>query len=550
MANRMEKLFGGSTGRAVIPSGVQQPDTANREGFPAWQPDLRDRVAEVLFLGTFKGAFYAGAQELAAEAVDAICAGVHADPEFVAKAAVLAREEGYIRSAPMVALALLTATEAGRPLARRIWPKILRNARDLRNYVAFVMSGAAGRQFGGLAQRIARDWLATELDAYQAMKYGAAGDRYSLRNLLRLTHPRIAAPRRRAVADWIVHDKADPDVVPELAVLSELPTASDDQVAAWVRDHALPYEAVVPRLPRKSVAVMRALALQAPYLNLLRGLNEYARAGVFRDEAATRAICERLADGNLVRKAKVFPYSILAAMKALGGFWHGEVLHVPSAVQDALHVALGHAMGNVPRIPGRLLIAPDVSGSMTGTMVARGVSAAEAAALFTAALYQDGAEIVAWDTKPYRLSASPRYSTMEGVAAELERVGGGGTDMTVPVTYALRNGIRSDVVVIFTDQQDWAGRGFLAAWEEYRRAVPDARAVIVGLVPYGSRVSPPEHPGVHYVYGVSDAVLRYIADVARGESLVDRIRRVTLPEVATVGRGGSGGEVDRSEPEE
>jgi hypothetical protein len=32
-------------------------------------------------------------------------------------------------------------------------------------------------------------------------------------------------------------------------------------------------------------------------------------------------------------------------------------------------------------------------------------------------------------------------------------------------------------------------------------------------------------------------LLRYIADVARGESLVDRIRRVALPEVDTVGAG-------------
>lgn len=517
-------------GMGPIPRSVPDPDIRNREGFPAWSATEQERVAEVLFLGTFGNTFYARGGDLANEAVDVLRKAIVNDPVFVAQAAVLAREEGYIRSAPIVALALLTAgDQTAKDIASRIYLRILRNGDDLRNFVAFVQSGAAGRKFGGLAQRLARDWLKFRLDEYQAMKYAGSTDRLSLRNIIRLTHPKSRDQWRNALYRWVVKGEVDAALNPRARALTLIGKGEvfDDSL---VRRYNLPYEAVVPRLQKKDRATMQALAAQAPYFNLLRGLSEFGRAGVWDTyEAVDRAV-STLTNPDIIAKTRVLPFRYLTAVKALEADLNRSV---PRRLVDALYQALELSLANVPELPGRVVIAPDVSGSMVTASVGKFTTAAEIAGLFTAAL---------WKRNPYQLvmpfntSSSPltgvsSHDSAMTIARRIGSLGGGGTNLAAPLQWLMQRGQPIDLYIGLTDNEDWAGRGWLSMWEEYKRRVtPNARAVLVTLVPYGDRPTPPEYPGVEYVYGWSDSVLKYIGEAAwpGGRGLVARVEQVNL----------------------
>ncbi len=506
-------------------TGLPAPDTANHEGFPAYTPDLRERIAECLMLGTFGNSFYASGRDLAAEAVDVLRRGVTEAPRFVAQAAVLAREEGYVRSAPIVALGLLTAdgTEA-KGYARAIFGRIIRTGDDLRNFVAFIQSEDAGRKFGGLAQRLVRDWLILRLDEYQAIKYAGSGERLSLRNILRMTHPKATEPWRNEVFAWLVRGEVGENVT-QIRALEAL-AKGDMPPAAAVSEGRLPFEAVMPRVPAGDRATWAALLPHAPYMMLLRSLNAFGRAGVWSDRAALEYACRTVADPERVQKSMQFPFRFLQA---------AEVLQRESAPQELVNAvfAAGEAsVGNLPSLGQgvRMALAPDVSGSMSMAAVSKDVTASGVAGVFTAALWKANptATVLPFGTAVHQIRASSSDSILT-VARAIQGIGGGGTDLAAPVEWLTAHRRAVDVLVGLTDSEDWAGRGFLAAWTEYRRTLaPKAQAVLVQLIPNQAHVAPTNHPGVRYVFGWSDAVLRYVADVAAGRTMRERIEAVEV----------------------
>ncbi len=68
-------------------------------------------------------------------------------------------------------------------------------------------------------------------------------------------------------------------------------------------------------------------------------------------------VAARLADADEIRRSRQFPYQYLAAYMHVGD-------EVPQKIKAALHKAAEIACGNVPELPGPVVIGLDVSGSM------------------------------------------------------------------------------------------------------------------------------------------------------------------------------------------
>lgn len=539
------------------PATRPRPDTYNRAGFPAYRPVPAEQVLEVLLLGSLGASFYADAQEVAEDAVAVLRHAATTDPEFLARAAVLAREEGYMRSAPLLALLLLLSAPDARSknLGRRIFDRIVRTADDLRVFVGLALSGRFRAGYGGNARLAAAAWMNAHLNGYQAVKYAGSGERLSLRNILRLTHPVPPDAEREAVYRWLVRGEIAPDTpVPALRALAAL-TAGTLTPAAAIREGNLPFEAVMPRVPKGDRDVWRALLDRAPYMFLLRSLAAMGRAGVWEDPEAVAGAAKRLEDPAAVQRSRQFPFRFAQALRALRpeqlvvedpaltrfrSVQGRRALRrepVPDRLCLAVERALELSFDNLPDLgPLHLALAPDVSGSMTRTIIGRDVSAATIAGLFTAALWRryPDARILPFDATVHALAASPR-DTLLTIAAAVSRTGGGGTDLAAPVRSLWSRNAAVDLFVGLTDSEDWAasggwrGEGFLAAWREYRKRIaPRAQAVLIQLVPSGTRVSPAGEPGVHYVYGWSDAVLRHLSWVTQGGKLVAQVRAMNL----------------------
>jgi 60 kDa SS-A/Ro ribonucleoprotein len=173
---------------------------------------------------------------------------------------------------------------------------------------------------------------------------------------------------------------------------------------------------------------------------------------------------------------------------------------------------------------------------MRGTNVAEHTSAAVIAGIFTGAIWKRSADAL---TMPFGTGVvplrgvSPRDSVMT-ISCAVGQLNGGGTDLSAPIRALYQSRKTIDLFIGITDSEDWAasggwhGQGFLAAWHHYKKTAPKAQAVLIQLAPSGTRVAPSNDPSVHYVYGWSDSVLRYIGYVVQGQSLVDTIRRTEL----------------------
>jgi len=99
------------------------------------------------------------------------------------------------------------------------------------------------------------------------------------------------------------------------------------------------------------------IARNAPWQMTRMNLNTFARHGVFKEKGLEEIIAKRLTKRAPIKRSRVFPYQLLAAYLNAGA-------EVPKRVTNALQVALEIATENIPKVPGRVVICPDVSASM------------------------------------------------------------------------------------------------------------------------------------------------------------------------------------------
>jgi 60 kDa SS-A/Ro ribonucleoprotein len=127
------------------------------------------------------------------------------------------------------------------------------------------------------------------------------------------------------------------------------------------------------------------IARTAGWQMVRMNLNTFARHGVFEIDGMAEIIAERLRDPVAIRKTRVFPYQLMAAYFSAG-------CAVPRAVKEALQDAMEIALERVASYPGRVVVCPDVSGSMASAITglrkggASAISCIQVAALVTAAM--------------------------------------------------------------------------------------------------------------------------------------------------------------------
>jgi 60 kDa SS-A/Ro ribonucleoprotein len=259
-------------------------------------------------------------------------------------------------------------------------------------------------------------------------------------------------------------------------------------------------------------------------------LNTLLRHGVFEDAALAAEVAVRLGDPDEVRRARQFPYQYLAAYR------HADA-GVPEVVRAALGRAAEAACGNVPALPGPVVIGLDVSGSMASPVTGRrGAGATTAlrcvdvAALFAAAVLRRNPDsvVIPFDTAAYAVDVDPQAPIL-ALADRLARYGGGGTDCSQPLTEANRRpGDRAFAgCVLVSDNESWVGAGrrgataVLTEWERFaatqrRHGVAAPKLVCIDVQPYATTQAP-ERADVLNVGGFSVAVFDVVAAFLAGD---------------------------------
>jgi 60 kDa SS-A/Ro ribonucleoprotein len=485
-------------------------DIVNREGAPAYALGAEAKLAQLAATGTLNDSFYATAETHLAEAIAAAKA---ADPMFVARCAVYARKAGAMKDMPALLAAYLTVAEPD--LAVRVFGRVIDNGRMLRTFVQIMRSGQIGRtSLGTRPKRLVKQWL--EQASMRDLMAAATGNDPSLADIVRMVHPNPKDESRRAFYGWLIGKPYDVAALPvEIAAFE-----------AWKRDPSGPLPPVpflwLTALPL-TAEQWGELACTMGWQALRMNLNTLARNGAFAVAGVTEAVAVRLSDKDAISKARVLPYQLMMALGAAG---EGVPLKVQAALEDALEASVS----NVPIVAGRVVVCPDVSGSMASpaTGYRKGASSKvtcnDVAALVAAAVLRANrdARVLPFEVDVVPIKLDP-FARLAVNTAKLAAIGGGGTAVSAPLAKLNAEKAAVDLVVIVSDNASWVdatrhgATATMREWETLKRRNPAAKLVCVDIQAHGSTQAT-GRADILNVGGFSDAVFDTIARFASGEA--------------------------------
>jgi 60 kDa SS-A/Ro ribonucleoprotein len=507
--------------------------TPNSAGGFAFAADDWTRLDRFLVLGNEGGTYYASERKLTAE--NAVCVARCLDldcvrtVERITEISVSARAPKNDPAVFALALAFAHKNEAGKRAAAAALPKVCRTATHLFQFAASVQEM---RGWGRALRNAVAEWYlsrGTRDLCYQIVKYQQRGG-WTHRDLLRLSHPKAGGTRQGvlhyAVKGWeSVGEEPHPDadLLPAWAAERAKRATTADEVVRLIRDYDLVRECV-PTQWLNEAAVWDALLEKMPLTAMVRNLATMTRAGLLAPlSAALRTVCDRLADGERLKKARIHPVAVLAALLTYkqGRGERGKNVWTPvSQVVDALDGAFYAAFGNVEPTGKRWLFGLDVSGSMDSGTVA-GVPGltprvgAAALSLVTAATERDH-HFVGFSHQLVPLAISPRQR-LDDVAETMRRTPMGRTDCSLPMVYAAQQGIPVDVFCVVTDNETYAGPVHpCQALRQYRQrtGIP-AKLIVVGMTATEISIADPADAGSLDVIGFDSAAPQVMADFAR-----------------------------------
>jgi 60 kDa SS-A/Ro ribonucleoprotein len=516
---------------ASLKSRFAPADTVNEAGGRAYSLEPKHALAQLAATGCFNGTYYAGADEQLATLktlIDQV-----PDNAFLAKLAVYSRQRAMMKDMPVALLLALSKRDPA--LFRKVFDRVVDNGRTLRTLVQFVRSGQFGRK--GLShslQRAVQRWVNSA--SVEKLLSASIGNDPSLRDVLRLARPTPPDNARRALFGWLTDKpmakwapatEADlPEEVMALDAYRKVDSA-EAQILILGNLHARwDLLADAAKGPEVWKAIARKMGPQALRMNL----NTLVRHGVIGQDAKGEMVdyvAARLADPDEIRRSRQFPYQFLAAYLNASD-------EVPQKIKAALHKAAEIACGNVPELPGPVVIGLDVSGSMSMAVTGnrgRGATSkmrcVDVAALFAAAILRRNPDtvVIPFDTSAYDVRVDPTDSVLS-LAERLAEYGGGGTNCSLPLAAANTryHERRFAGCVLVSDNESWVGTGrngstaVMTEWQEFVKnqlrlgghAIPSPKLVCIDLQPY-TTTQAPDRSDILNVAGFSDAAFSVVA---------------------------------------
>jgi 60 kDa SS-A/Ro ribonucleoprotein len=341
MANK--SVFASIKGR-LLPKATAR----NAHGAPAYTYSDAHALAQVAVTGTFGGMFYQSPQEELEYVLDVAEA---VDARYLAQAAIYARRVGYMKDMPAVLLAVLARRDP--VFFRAAFGRVVDNGKMLRTFVQVVRSGQTGRKsLGSAPKAMVQDWLNTASD--RALMTANIGNDPSLADVIKMVHPKPASVEREALFAWIVGRPCN---------LARLPQALQDWIAFKETG-----KGPVPDVPFQMLTQLELssqhwarIARKGSWQMVRQNLNTFLRHGVFGVTKNVDHVAALLRNAEAISKARAFPYQLMVAAQNIAP-------DMPAEILDALHDAMEIAVQNVPKIAGQVVVCPDVSGSMMGSV--------------------------------------------------------------------------------------------------------------------------------------------------------------------------------------
>ena len=491
-----------------IKNRLIKTDTYNEAGGIAYTLTPKQQLAQLAATGCLNNTYYADAQS---QLDQVLKLAESLDAEFIAKTAVYARQKGFMKDMPALLLAVLAQKDVN--MLARVFDQVVDNGKMLRNFAQIIRSGAVGRKsFGNRPKKLMQTWLLTATE--KQLLNAAVGNSPSLADVVKMVHPKPREAWRAAWFAWLIGKPYDREALPPITRAFE--------------DYKQSREGALPNVPFQMLTALdlnsgdwAQIACNGSWQQVRQNLNTFLRHEVFAKSKNIKMVAEKLRDETAIARTRVLPYQLLTAYQATSN-------QMPSEIREALQDAMETAVQNVPAIQGKVVVCPDVSGSMHSSVTGYRGSATsktrciDIAALVSAAMLRTNpqARVIPFEQITVNVKLNPRDSIMTN-AEKLANIGGGGTACSAPLAMLNREKADVDLVVIVSDNESWAddsqGWGattsLMKEWDILKRRCPEAKLVCLDIQPYTKAQARNRHDILN-IGGFSDQVFSLIGSFA------------------------------------
>ncbi|EDQ84515.1 uncharacterized protein MONBRDRAFT_34670 [Monosiga brevicollis MX1] len=520
------------------------PTTVNSAGGASYEIDDLGRLHRFLMLGTEGGTFYASESQLTVENAGCLLRLFNDGRGLEALEAIKAVSLGgrAPRQTPtMFALAMACRSTdlAVVKAAYTMLPEVCRIPTHLFMFVGFMTSLGQSKGWGRVARAaIARWYTSKPADrlAFTVTKYRNR-ESWTHRDLLRLVHPRTRDSSQQLIFRYITHGMTGVDellgnlrpsdlaeVEPVLAFLRAVETTTKatedtlDEVLELIPRHKLAREHLSTDL-LKLPQIWQKLLPNMPITAAIRNLNKMTRLGLFEEAHNLEAMVQLITSEEVLRKGRVHPLAVLSARKVYSsgrGLRGGQTWEPVPALVDALEKAFYLSFHTVEPTGKRILIALDVSGSMTwGNCGGSDLTPREASAVMCMLTLrtEKAARVVGFSDElvPIHLR---RKDTLEEVINKIEAIRMGATDCSLPIRNAEALGLPVDAFIVYTDNETYFNEQPAAAMRRYRQhsGIPNSKLVVAGMSSTNFSIADPADPNMLDFVGFDSAAPQIMAD--------------------------------------
>lgn len=462
-----------------------------------------------ILLGTEGGTYYVGEQKLTVENATTIVAAIKADGLNVLKKVKELVTRAPKRDPAIFVLALLT-TYGNQEVKNESYKAIkdvcktsthlftfCQNIQDLRGWSRGLRKGVAAFYTSKTSDQI----------AYQMVKYRQRNG-WTHKDVIKLSHPSVQEHTMNSLFSYAIGKTTDPEFSLINAFESAQKCVEKSQITELVElieTHDLTWE-MVPTKMLNNKEVLVALLNEMPLTALIRNLNRMTKAGLFDSnlDSNTKLVVSKLTNIDLIKKAGLHPINILNSMKnyARGFGDKGSLTWTPNQkIVDALEEAFELSFKTVEKTNKNILVAVDISGSMSAQINKMNLSAKEAASALSLTFVKSepNVDLIWFDTQAYKPKIGARSSYNEVLA---NTPNGGGTDCSLAYSYAIQAPQMYDAIIMLTDNETWAGKDHtVQLFERYKKVNPNCKHIVVGMAANNYSVLVDSNPNVLHVAG-------------------------------------------------
>ncbi|MEO8415139.1 MAG: TROVE domain-containing protein [Ginsengibacter sp.] len=443
------------------------------------------------------------------------------EAQFVAKLAVYAREQMYLRSVPLVLAIELAKQHNGDGLVSALTARIVQRADEITELLAHYAQSnerKGAKQLNRLSNQLQKGLAEAfnRFDEYQFAKYNRNAA-VKLKDALFLVHPKAKDEAQQVLFDKIVMDEL------------QTPYTWEVELSALGREK---YDSIeLKREVLKAKWEELIFSNKIGYMALLRNLRNILEAKVSNE--ALSKVCNNISNANAVAKSRQLPFRFLSAYRELKELKSGKASMVLDALENAVLQTASNITGYGENT--RVVIAADVSRSMQTPVSAKSKVQRFDIGLMLAMLLQNKCAnvITGMFGDSWKIINVPKKNILGNVMEFHRREGemGYATNGYKVIGDLLKRKAIVDKVMMFTDCQLWNSRGdahIAGVWKRYKQMAPGAKLYLFDLAGYGNTPLNVMRDDVYLIAGWSDKVFDVLHALGNGGDALKMINAIEL----------------------